>query len=334
MGATRLGRLEGSAGERPLRALVAGHVCLDVVPTLDRDLVVDEGQLHHMGPLDVRLGGSVSTTGTALRALGMAVSVAAVVGRDALSRLTIALLRDRDLDVSQVRRIRSPASTTLVLQPPGRDRSFWHHTGANDAFDGAAIDLADQDLLHLGYPSLLPALWANEGQPLVDLFVRARAAGALTSLDLAVIDQADAERGPHWPTLLARVLPHTHLVTPSIEDLDSAWAAQAPWATVAHGPERLVAAAEHLRALGADSVMVTGGVAGVAVAAAGESTAYLPTMPVERVVTTTGAGDVASAAFIHSRLTGASATAAGRRAVELAAAHVAGLTQWMSTGAE
>ncbi len=317
----------GSVRGRPFRALVAGHLCLDLTPTLDRDLVVDEGQLHLMGPLRVGLGGSVAATGSALRSLGVEVLAAAAVGQDALSRLTVELLEGRGVDVSRVVSTEASASTTVVLQPPGRDRSFWHHTGANDHFDAAGLDLADIDLVHLGYPSLLPALWRDDGAPLVTLFRRARAAGILTSLDLAVVDPSTRSRGPDWRGFFARVFPHVDVLTPSIDDLTSALGPRmgfAPAPESAPTPENLTAAAEFIRDLGAGTVLVTGGTSGVAVAAEGEPTAYLPARRVARVVSTTGAGDVATAGFLHARLTGADARTAAQVAIDLAAVHVSG----------
>ncbi len=321
----------GEPVPRPLRAIVAGHLCLDLTPGLDRDLVVDEGQLHLIGPLGVALGGSVAATGVALRALGVEVLAAAAVGRDALSRLTLELLAGRGVDVSRVQVVEADASTTLVLQPPGRDRTFWHHTGANVRFDAADLDLAGADLLHLGYPSLLPALWPGAGAPLAALFTRARAAGIVTSLDLAVVDSGAEDGGPDWAAFFTQVFPTVDVLTPSLDDLLSALGAEigsahglAPTPGRGVGPEQLTAAAEFARDLGARAVMVTGGSVGVAVAAEGEPTAYLPARRVERVVTTTGAGDVATAGFLRARLAGDDARTAARVAIDLAAVHVSG----------
>ncbi len=71
----------------------------------------------------------------------------------------------------------SATSYSVVVQPPGADRVFWHHTGANATYDGAGLDVSGLDLLHLGYPALLPALLTDGGAPLAALLGRARAAG-------------------------------------------------------------------------------------------------------------------------------------------------------------
>src|SRR5205823_1161954 len=107
----------------------------------------------------------------------------------------------------------------LVLEPPGIDRSFWHHVGANAECDGTAFELTGVELLHVGYPSLLPAMTADGGEPLVALFARARAAGITTSLDLAVVDPASPAARLDWSALLRRVLPLVDVLSPSVADV-------------------------------------------------------------------------------------------------------------------
>src|SRR5204862_2738900 len=111
------------------------------------------------------------------------VQVAGAAGDDELGATLVRLLTARGLGTGQLR-LRPGRSTSysLVLEPPGVDRSFWHHVGANAEFDGTGVDLSGVDLLHVGYPSLLPAMAADGGAPLAALFMRARAAGVTTSL--------------------------------------------------------------------------------------------------------------------------------------------------------
>ena len=62
-----------------MRVLVAGHLCLDFIPALDDDPGHDPGALYLIGPMQVRLGGAVHTTGAALAALGIDILLAGVV---------------------------------------------------------------------------------------------------------------------------------------------------------------------------------------------------------------------------------------------------------------
>jgi sugar/nucleoside kinase (ribokinase family) len=237
--------------------LVAGHICVDLMPRLSALPRSAPGELVQIGPLDIFPGGCVANTGGALAALGAPVQAVGDVGDDDLGALLVRLLATRGTNVDQVRPVPGrTTSYTIVVQPAGRDRSFWHHVGANAGFDGAGLHLSGADLLHVGYPSLLPALSASGGAPLVDLLGRARAAGLTTSLDLAVVDSSSAA-GLDWPALLRRVLPHVDVLTPSVDDVRTTL-----YPDLGTGPAHLREAARRLVDLGAGVVMVTGGPAG------------------------------------------------------------------------
>ena len=301
-----------------MRALVAGHLCLDLRPMLTHEPTREPGQLDLVGPAEVTLGGCVSTTGTALAARGVSVSQAAAAGIDALADLTMALLERTGVDISRVHRVEHPASYTVILEPPGADRMFWHHTGANDHFDGSEVDVDGVDLLHLGYPSLLPALVVEDGMPLARLFEAARARGVITSLDLAVID-GERRDVQGWERFLARVLPVTDVITPSTDDLASAIGTP-----VAATSEELTRAAQWLVDLGAGTAMVSGGAQGAGWATRAGDQGATPALPVTRVRGTTGAGDTSTAAFLAARLCGESVEMAAAAAMEAAAAHISG----------
>lgn len=211
------------------QAAVVGHLCVDFSPTLDRRIEPVPGQLLQVGPLGVRPGGCVANTGLTLRQLGADVALAATIGDDELGRLLEELLRAElaELDsatTATVQLQRIPGETTsysIVLQAPDTDRILLHHVGANRRFDGSAVDLAGTDLLHVGYPPLLPNLAMGDALP--RLLQRATARGATTSLDLAVIDPKSDVGGIDWPAWLARVLPAVGVFSPSLDDLASVY---------------------------------------------------------------------------------------------------------------
>src|SRR5208283_2237817 len=67
-------------------AIVAGHICLDIIPTLsagDDALQYRPGVLVEVGPAAVATGGCVSNTGQALHRLGVRTRLAGTVGDDA-----------------------------------------------------------------------------------------------------------------------------------------------------------------------------------------------------------------------------------------------------------
>lgn len=318
--------------------IVAGHICMDLVPELDREPALTPGALLDIGALSLRPGGCVANTGGDLAALGVPVSLAADVGADPLAETLLGMLAARGLDVHGLRGTALPTSYSIVVQSPGRDRTFWHHVGANARFDGSRIDVRGAHLLHLGYPSILPALQPDELAPLRALFSRARAAGVTTSLDLAVVDAADEAERRRWRAGLAAVLPLTDVISPSLDDLESAIGGGYPV-----DAEGLLAAAHDLVAMGAAIAVVSAGVAGLALATASRERMALggsvlgdlgpewanralwwPASVIAEPVTTTGAGDAATAGLLHALLDGVTPEQALHRATRVAAAKVAG----------
>ncbi len=296
------------------RTVVAGHVCVDLAPRLETLPRSTPGDLELVGPLGMTPGGCVSNTGGMLAALGAPVEVVGDAGDDELGRTLVRLLTTRGVDTDGIRLVPGRSTSySVVVQPAGLDRSFWHHAGANAEFDGAAIDLADAGLLHLGYPQLLPALAADGGAGLHALLSRARAAGLTTSLDLAVLDPASPAAREDWPALLRRVLPLVDVLTPSIDDLRPVLRLS--------GDD--LDAARSLVELGPAVVMVTAGSAGARLCTAGperlaaagavlgevDSPAWSDrdiraAAPDVAVRTTVGAGDAATAGLLFGLLSG------------------------------
>jgi sugar/nucleoside kinase (ribokinase family) len=320
-------------------ALIAGHICVDLIPTLSAVPTAGPGKLTQIGPLRMSAGGCVSNTGATLAALGAPVTAVADAGDDELGAALLRLLTDRGMATDGVR-LEPGRSTsyTIVLEPAGRDRAFWHHLGANAEFDGVGLDLAGADLLHVGYPPLLPALAESGGERLEGLLVRAHRAGLTTSLDLAVLDPDAPAAREDWPALLAQVLPSVDVLTPSVDDLRTTLG----W-DLRPKPADLRRAAHRLVEMGVAVVLVTGGSAGAqlctapaarlaeagaALAGAGdgwgrqEHAATAPDVPVR---TTVGAGDAATAGLLYGVLAGLGPQECLRTAMEAAGQRVAGL---------
>lgn len=330
------GKSTGS-GERGVRALVAGHLCIDFFPAMDRPPGWEPGALYTIGPMRARPGGCVYTTGRTLAALGIDVSLAAAVGRDVLAGLLLDLCRAEGMATDGLVGTDTPTSYTLVSQPAGADRTFWHYPGANEVFDGRDLDLTGIDLVHVGYPNLMAQLNVDDGARVVELFRRARTLGCATSIDLAVMDTHQPDRVTRWTRFLERVLPWTDVISPSVADLTS----MIDWPTRAT-PDHLAEAARRLVAGGAAVALVTGGPDGAVLATAGAdrlaATGRLapllvgwsdqlhaePAQPVSQVSDTTGAGDVATAGFLAGLLSGAGPVGAASWAARAAARHVAG----------
>ena len=320
------------------RALVAGHLCIDLAPRLAQPPDTRQGTLTEVGPLGISVGGCVANTGGDLAALGAPVRLAADVGDDELGDILRRGLAARTpAPASLVTLSGATTSYTVVVQPPGADRAFWHHVGANGHFDGTRVELSGEDLLHLGYPSVLPALLPETGRPLRDLLDRARRAGLTTSVDLAVVDTRPEAGRQDWPAILAHCLPLVDLLSPSVDDLASAL-----HRAYARTPAALSHAAAELIDAGVAVVLLTAGTDGLLLRSAGpdrlrgggrvlaaraeewaDREMWVPALPVDQV-RTTGAGDAATAGLLYALLAGLAPEAAAVLAAAVAAEHVSG----------
>jgi sugar/nucleoside kinase (ribokinase family) len=312
---------------------VAGHICVDLVPSLTGPPNVTPGQLVDVGPLAVRLGGCVGNTGFDLAALGIRSLLVSSVGDDLLSRTVMALVESQQAADHHIET--APGRTTsysIVIQPPHEDRTFWHHAGSNTAFDGSSMDLAAARLLHLGYLPLLPRLTEEGGSLLRGLLHKAHAAAVTTSIDMCVVDP---KLPPvDWAVLLRDILPLCDILSPSADDLRSALRARAL------DPEK---AANWLIDCGSAIAMVTDGSRDLFVrtakaerfaARSGTLLATLPNSWHDRgvrlspvkgpVVETTGAGDAATAGLLAGIVRGMEFEKTAELVLAAAAHRVAG----------
>lgn len=325
--------------------VVAGHVCLDLTPALDSPPAVEPGRLIAVGPLALSPGGCVSNTGLGLAALGVPTQLVADAGSDELGRVLIALLdaSGAGADTAGIARLEGRVTSySVVVDFPGRDRTFWHHVGANAAFDGggvverlaAATRDGREPILHLGYVTHLPALYAEGGAALIRLVEAARSAGAMVSFDMAEIAPGTEARAVDWEGLLARALPAVDVIKASTDDL----AAMMPGRAAGLGSAEW---ADLLVELGAATALVTAGADGLdlrtgskeriesaarALRTAGEwsnSWLHLPSLATE-VKATTGAGDAAAAGFLAGLAEGAGPTQCALLSAAAAAARISG----------
>lgn len=211
--------------------MACGHLCIDIIPGFPPPPLgappVDwfrPGRLFNVGAPTIGTGGSVSNTGLSLHRLGVPTRLVARIGDDPLGSLILERIASRGKDL--VRGIRVVAGETtsysVVLNPPGIDRIFYHCPGANDTFGGADVDdavLEGAGIFHFGYPPLMRRIYTDGGISLARLFARARERGALASLDMSLPDPASESGRVDWKAFLDRVLPHVDVFVPSIEEL-------------------------------------------------------------------------------------------------------------------
>jgi sugar/nucleoside kinase (ribokinase family) len=212
------------------RAIVAGHICLDIIPGLE-DLpagqfinLLKPGHLINIGEAHLSTGGPVSNTGLALHTLGVPTWLVAKVGEDFFGRAILQILENYDHRLTDGIKVESQAHTsyTVIINSPGMDRIFLHYVGANDAFYTSDIDyrlVAESDLFHFGYPPVMKTMYTSGGRELAKVFRLAKKTGVTTSLDMAFPDPASNAAQVDWREILSAVLPSVDIFAPSIEEL-------------------------------------------------------------------------------------------------------------------
>lgn len=207
--------------------VAAGHICLDLIPEITArksalgELLVP-GKLLVVGPPTIATGGSVANTGIALHKLGYPVRLMGKVGADPFGQVILGLLRNRGEGLADGMVIDPSSNTsyTAVISPPGIDRVFLHHPGANDTFgveDLRADALEGAAIFHFGYPPLMRRLYSDNGESLRQVMAKAR--GAVRSLDLAMPDPDSPAGRADWRGILRQALPEVDLFMPSFEEL-------------------------------------------------------------------------------------------------------------------
>lgn len=211
-----------------IQAVVAGHFCFDVIPAFKKELIKDKmsdifipGKLINMDTVSVSTGGPVSNTGIAMQILGINVELMGKIGDDYFGDGVLKCLAARGLEKSMTIAEGEATSYSVVIVPPGFDRIFLHHTGANDTFCANDIDydkVKSAQLFHFGYPPLMKKMYENNGKELIEIFRRAKETGATTSLDMSLPDASSESGKADWDNILKNLLPYVDIYLPSVEE--------------------------------------------------------------------------------------------------------------------
>lgn len=362
---------QGGAAERQreLDIVVCGHLCLDLLPEMASVPLASlstPGRLFEVGEMRFSTGGAVSNTGLALHRLGAKVRLMSAVGDDLIGRAIRQFLEARDPVLTQFISTRTdePSSYTIVLSPQLVDRIFLHCTGTNRVFSSADVNfdlVATARLFHLGYPPILPRLYANDGRELERILALVKARDVVTSVDLSLPDPAGEAGRADWRMILRRALPHIDIFVPSIEEIlfmlrpddYQAWHGR----VLEHlSADYLSALADELLAMGPAIVGFKLGEMGVYLRAAADRARFaritpLVPLPVEAwvglsayhpafevlVAGTTGAGDSAYAGLLVAMLKGLGIHEAARWSAAVGACNVeaadatSGIRTWEDT---
>lgn len=214
---------------KPIDIIVAGHICLDIIPkfgeskekTLDKILI--PGKLVNVFEPVIATGGTVSNTGLVLFKLGAKVEFMAKVGDDLFGNAIIDIMKQKTgMSGKGMSKVKDEFSSyTIVISPPGIDRVFLHSPGTNNTFGYNDINfnvVKKAKMFHLGYPPLMRKLYLNDGEELLRIYKKVKGHGLITSLDFSLPD-LDSESGRiNWNKVLERVLPYVDICLPSIEE--------------------------------------------------------------------------------------------------------------------
>jgi sugar/nucleoside kinase (ribokinase family) len=211
-------------------AVVAGHLCLDIIPDLSMqtsdqfDAYFRPGRLVNIGPASITTGGAVSNTGLALYHLGIDTRLVAKLGADQFGSIIRQILASHapKLAAGIVTSSEVSTSYSITISLPDSDRRFLHHSGSNDDFcadDVKDEDIIDARLFHFGYPPLMARMFADDGEQLTKLFRRMKSLGLTTSLDMAFIDPTSPAGRANWQLILKNTLPFVDIFLPSLDEI-------------------------------------------------------------------------------------------------------------------
>ena len=132
---------------RTYDAVVAGHICLDVIPDLtgsSQDVFESmflPGRLVEIGAATFSTGGPVSNTGLALHKLSISTQLMGKVGDDVFGQTITRLVAADEPRLADGMIVDKTVSSsyTIVVNPPGIDRILLHCPGANDTFQASDI---------------------------------------------------------------------------------------------------------------------------------------------------------------------------------------------------
>lgn len=345
------------------RAVVAGHICLDIIPAIDHHFNLDPGRLYEVGAATIATGGAVSNTGVALHRLGIPTTLMGKIGADSFGRSILDVLRSYDEGLADGMVIVDDESSsyTVVVNIPGVDRMFLHCPGANNSFVADDIDtakVAEADLFHFGYPAFMAAQHRDDGREFVEMYRRVKALGVTTSLDMGMPDPGGAGGKADWQGILSRVLPLVDIFMPSADELLYALNPKRFGAGDNLPVNELASLADRLLEMGSAVVAIKLGARGMYIRTAAEDRLkqmgparpadlagwasrelWFPIFREERFLGATGAGDTTIAGFLAALLRewpieecGRVANAVGACNVEASDA-LGGIRSWEETTA-
>lgn len=337
-----------------IEVVVAGHICLDIIPQFridagsDLSAYLSPGRTSEVGPAALSTGGAVSNTGLNLKRLGIDTRLMGKTGDDLFGRAIMEIIRSYGPELAEGMIVvpEETSSYTVVINPPHIDRMFLHCVGANRTFGATDVRydlLTEARVFHFGYPPMMARMYADGGRQLVEMLRRAKQTGVTTSLDMTMPDPSGPSGQADWEAIMQQAMPYVDLFLPSVEEwmfmvrrprFDELSATVGPAKMLgAVGTDEIRDLADRALEMGAKVVVLKMGERGIymqtgsAIPIMGrgspadaelwqERELWVPCFIPTQLVGTTGAGDATIAGFLAAMLRGASA----ERALTIAAA--------------
>jgi sugar/nucleoside kinase (ribokinase family) len=199
------------------KVVVAGHICLDIAPIFPESCRGEGSKLFAPGRLisvedaQIHIGGSVGNTGLAMSFFGANVRLLGKIGRDEFGEIAAHIVNSYGI-----------LEEMIVIALPGQDRFFLHYPGANDTFAFDDLDLGAFQgvaLFHFGYPPVMKRMYRDDGLELTKLFHTISDLGVVTSLDMSAVDPTSPAGQVDWERIIRKTLPYVDIFAPSVEEL-------------------------------------------------------------------------------------------------------------------
>ncbi|NIM94039.1 MAG: carbohydrate kinase family protein [Anaerolineales bacterium] len=220
----------GNASERDIDIVIAGHLCLDLIPafTIEDEVenitsVLVPGKMINMGKCVVAAGGPVTNAGVSISRLGPKVELIGKVGDDEFGKEVFRWYEKNEGHFEGLKMVPGESTSyTIAICLPGIDRFYLHHCGANDTFGLDDIDfniVARSKLFLCGYPPWMCNLYQDTGAELTRILKGVKESGTTTALDLSIPDVESEAGQSDWKAILENWIPLTDIMMPSAEEI-------------------------------------------------------------------------------------------------------------------
>lgn len=250
------------------------------------DSFPEKGKLVLFDELEIHAGGCANNTSIALSRLGVSVGAMGKIGNDNFGELIQQNLTEDRVDTAGIiRDSNTNTSYTFVAIASDGERSFCHYIGANGEVNEDELNweiIKSTKILHIAGALVMPKF---DGQPMANVFQKAKELGITTSLDTAW------DATGKWMETLEPCLPFVDIFLPSITEAEHL--------TGLSKPKDI---SDFLHNYGIHTIGIKMGERGSYVSTP-EDELFVPAYSVN-IVDTTGAGDAYVAGFLTGMVKG------------------------------